>query len=109
MNPSAAAAARSCRSNAANSAHSGRASRAASAEDEPPRFSAVSTTTAVLDGAARLCAVHRLRAHDAVQLSCPLTAREALPECAECTAFDRQLRAAAAAEGFSLVPASLEA
>ncbi len=78
-------------------------------EDESPRFSAVATTTAVLDGAARLCAVHGLRAYDAVQLACASAARDAIPECRTVAAFDRRLRDAAAAEGFSLVPAVLEA
>ena len=78
-------------------------------EEEPPRFSAVSATVAVLDGAARLCAVHGLRAYDAVQLACALAARDALPECHTVVAFDRQLRAAAAAEGFTLLPSAMEA
>ncbi|MBM7805914.1 putative nucleic acid-binding protein [Geodermatophilus bullaregiensis] len=77
-------------------------------EDGSPGFSAVSPTTAVLEGAARLCAVHGLRPHDAVQLACALAARTALPECRTFAAVDRQLRAAAAAEGFTLVPASSE-
>ncbi len=64
---------------------------------------------AVLEGAARLCAVHGLRAYDAVQLACASVARDAVPECQTFPAFDRHLRGAAAAEGFSLVPAVLEA
>ena len=76
-------------------------------EEEPPRFSAVTATVAVLEGAARLCAVHGLRAYDAVQLACALAARDAIPECQTFAAFDRQLRAAAAAEGFVLVPSTL--
>jgi predicted nucleic acid-binding protein len=75
-------------------------------ETEPPRFFAVAATVTVLDGAADLCAVHGLRAYDAVQLSCALAAREALPECSEFAAFDRRLRSAAAAEGFTPVPSS---
>jgi predicted nucleic acid-binding protein len=78
-------------------------------EEEPPRFSAVTATVAVLEGAARLCAVHGLRAYDAVQLASALAARDAVPECRTFTAFDRHLRGAAAVEGFSLVPAVLEA
>jgi predicted nucleic acid-binding protein len=76
-------------------------------EAGPPRFSAVAATVAVLEGAARLCAVHGLRASDAVQLACALAARDAVPECRTFAASDRQLRAAAAAEGFDLLPASL--
>ena len=34
-------------------------------EEERPRFSVVTPTVAVLEGAARLCAVHGLRAYDA--------------------------------------------
>jgi uncharacterized protein len=76
-------------------------------EEELPRFSAVTATVAVLEGAARLCAVHGLCAYDAVQLACALAARDAIPECQTFAAFDRQLRAAAAAEGFVLVPSTL--
>ena len=78
-------------------------------EEEPPRFSVVTATVDVLEGAARLCAVHGLRAYDAVQLACASAARDAIPECQTIAAFDRRLRGAAAAEGFSLVLAVLEA
>jgi uncharacterized protein len=74
-------------------------------DDEPPRFVAVRTTAGVLDQAARLCAVHGLRAYDGIQLSSALAARGADSACAQFTAFDRSLRIAAAAEGFSLLPA----
>ncbi len=74
-------------------------------QDESPRFTAVLATVAVLAEAAHLCAVHGLRAYDAVQLSCAFAARAALLECHEFVAFDRQLRGAAAAEGFTVVPA----
>lgn len=77
-------------------------------EEEPPRFSVVTATVPVLDGAARLCAVHGLRAYDAVQLASALAVRDAVPECQTFAAFDRQLRAAAAAEGFTLVPSACE-
>lgn len=78
-------------------------------EEELPRFSVVTATVAVLDGAARLCAVHGLRAYDAVQLACASAARDAIPECRTFAAFDRRLRDAAAAEGFSLEPVVLQA
>ena len=78
-------------------------------EEERPRFSVVTPTVAVLEGAARLCAVHGLRAYHAVQLACASAARDAIPQCQTFAAFDRQLRGAAAAEAFSLVPAVLEA
>ncbi|MGR6966022.1 type II toxin-antitoxin system VapC family toxin [Geodermatophilus sp. URMC 61] len=77
-------------------------------DDEPPRFSPVATTVALLEEAAQMCAVHGLRAYDAVQLASAAGARAALPGCDTVAAFDRQLRSAAAAEGFDLVPASLE-
>lgn len=74
----------------------------------PPRFVAVGTTVAVLDQAARACATHGLRAYDAVQLSCAVAARRQDPGCDTVTAFDKNLRRAAAAEGFVLVPPVLE-
>ena len=77
------------------------------ADGEPPRFVPVSVTADLLDEAARLCAVHGLRAYDAVQLSSAVVARVALPECGTVSTFDRQMRSAAATEGFDLLPASL--
>ncbi|HWG74703.1 MAG TPA: type II toxin-antitoxin system VapC family toxin [Acidimicrobiales bacterium] len=73
-------------------------------EEEPPRFAAVAVTAALLEDAARICASHALRAYDAVQLSAALAARAADPGCAAFAAFDGPLRAAAAAEAFSLIP-----
>ena len=78
-------------------------------DSEEPRFAALAVTTQLLDEAARLCAVHGLRAYDAVQLSAALAARQADDTCTTMAAFDRLLRAAAAAEGFSLVPLDLAA
>jgi uncharacterized protein len=77
------------------------------ADSELPRFAAVATTVGILDEAARLCAVHGLRAYDAVQLSSALAVRHADDSCTAFAAFDRSLRRAAAAEGFDLVPPSL--
>ncbi|HWB67294.1 MAG TPA: type II toxin-antitoxin system VapC family toxin [Mycobacteriales bacterium] len=74
-------------------------------DDEPPRFAAVVAGEAVFDRAAALCAAHGLRAYDAVQLACALAAREASPDCATLAAYDENLRRAAAAEGFRLMPA----
>ncbi len=74
---------------------------------EPPRFAAVALTSALLDQAAQMCASHGLRAYDAVQLSCAVAARGADESCRSLAAFDQSLRAAAAAEGFELVPASV--
>jgi predicted nucleic acid-binding protein len=75
-------------------------------DDEEPRFSVVGTTVAILDEAARLCATHGLRACDAVHLSSALATRDADPTCTTMAVFDSSLRAAAAAEGFTLVPAN---
>lgn len=74
-------------------------------EQGPPLFIPISTTADVLDEAARLCAVHGLRAYDAVQLASALAARVTVPSCHTVAAFDQQLRAAAAAEGLDLLPA----
>ena len=72
--------------------------------DEPPRFAAVTATSGVIDGAAGLCAVHPLRAYDAVQLASAIAARNSEPACRTLAAFDPGLRRAAAAEGFGLLP-----
>lgn len=74
-------------------------------DDEEPRFASIVITSGILDEAARLCAVHGLRAYDGVQLSSALAARRADPACATFAAFDESLRAAAATEGFALAPA----
>ncbi|MGH3273553.1 MAG: type II toxin-antitoxin system VapC family toxin [Streptosporangiaceae bacterium] len=76
-------------------------------DSAPPRFSAVATAGHLLDRAARLCATHGLRAYDAVQLSSALAVRGADESCTAFAAFDRSLRAAAAAEGFQLLPPRL--
>ncbi|TKJ24522.1 type II toxin-antitoxin system VapC family toxin [Blastococcus sp. CCUG 61487] len=78
-------------------------------EEQPPRFAAITATAAILDEAAQLCAVHGLRAYDAMQLASALTARAHLPELRVLAAFDGHLRAAAAVEGFDLVPAQVSA
>lgn len=73
--------------------------------EEAPRFSSILVTTPLLDDAARLCAVHGLRAYDAVQLASARAAASADPGCRTFAVFDDRLRAAAAAEGFRLLPA----
>ena len=70
----------------------------------PPRFAVTSLTDEVLEDAARLVAVHPLRALDAVQFAGARAAREADPDCRELACFDLALRSAAAAEGFAVVP-----
>jgi len=76
-------------------------------DGEDARFIAVALAAPVLDDAARLAAVHGLRAYDAVQMGSACAARTADPACGSFAAFDRALRSAAAAEGFTLVPATL--
>jgi uncharacterized protein len=76
------------------------------APDQARRIVAVATTGAVLDAAAKLCAIHGLRAYDAVQLATACAAATALPECRVFAAYDESLRAAAAVEGFTLLPIS---
>jgi predicted nucleic acid-binding protein len=68
------------------------------------RFFPVTAGGPVLDEAARLAAVHGLRAYDAVQLASACAARAADRECATFAAYDARLRAAAAAEGFTPLP-----
>lgn len=64
---------------------------------------AVAARGPVLDDAARLVAVHTLRAYDAVQLASARAAREADDQIDGFACFDAGLREAAAAEGFALV------
>lgn len=74
-------------------------------EGRRPRFSPVSVTPALLDAAARLVPVHRLRAYDAVVLASALAVRRVEPEVGF-LAWDGELVAAAAREGFALLGAS---
>lgn len=74
--------------------------------DHPPCFVTVALPAAILDSAARMTAVHGLRAYDAVQLASACAAREADPACDALACFDGTLGRAAAAEGFSLVTAA---
>jgi hypothetical protein len=71
---------------------------------EGPRFATLLVGERVLDDAARLVAVHGLRAYDAVQLASARLARSAVEDCSSFAAFDQGLRDAAAAEGFALLP-----
>lgn len=74
------------------------------APGEERRFSAVRVTAEILEEAVRLTAVHGLRAYDAVQLATAKAVRSADPSCTSCAVFDKNLRAAAAMEGFSPLP-----
>jgi uncharacterized protein len=69
-----------------------------------PRFAAIAVTDDVIDLAAHSAARHGLRAYDAVQLASAVLAREASHEITRFVAFDTDLREAAAAEAFTLVP-----
>ena len=69
-----------------------------------PRFGVVMVTTDLLDEAARLVAVHPLRAYDSVQLASAILARRASQSPMQFMSFDRALREAASAEGLPVVP-----
>jgi uncharacterized protein len=71
---------------------------------KPPRFVPVATSTVVYEAAARIARVHGLRAYDSVQLASALLAAQADPEIRELATWDKQLREAASAEGFALIP-----
>lgn len=70
----------------------------------PSRFSVLGLSEDVLDEAARLVAVHPLRAYDALQLASALAARAADPDCTGFACFDSALRTAATVEGLAVVP-----
>ena len=72
---------------------------------QPPRLVPLGLELPLLEQAGRLAGVHGLRAYDAVQLATALTARAAAPEVDVVACFDSDLRSAAAAEGFRLLPA----
>lgn len=72
--------------------------------DAVPRFAVVDIASAVCDRAAALVATHPLRAYDAIQLASACLVREVDPSCNSFACSDTTLRAAAAAEGFALVP-----
>lgn len=72
-------------------------------EDAAPRFVVVAVHDDVVADAARLCAVHPLRAYDAVQLASALAVAALGANRLSFVAFDVQLRRAAAAEGLSLL------
>ncbi|ALG06696.1 type II toxin-antitoxin system VapC family toxin [Kibdelosporangium phytohabitans] len=76
------------------------------AEDSPP-FVVVGMTPVVLEAAARLTRCHSLATFDAIQLASAILAAEADPDITVFAAWDKKLRAAAAKEGFSLLPPEL--
>ncbi len=69
-----------------------------------PLFAVVVLTNDVLDGAARACARHGLRAYDAVQLAGAIAARQADKNITTLACFDRELAHAALREGFEILP-----
>lgn len=73
-------------------------------DEASPRFAVIAETGAVVERAVRMAAMHGLRAYDAVQLAAACSVRDIDAGCRTMAAFDKQLRAAAAAEGFALVP-----
>lgn len=77
------------------------ADRAGTAEHSS-RFITVAVASDIISHAARLVAVHPLRAYDSVQLASALATQRALAEPLSFAALDRSLNAAAAAEGLQL-------
>lgn len=73
---------------------------------QPPRFIAIGLPDEVLAEAALVAASRGLRGYDAMQLASARAARGADPGCSSFACFDLELRRAAAADGFDLVPAS---
>jgi predicted nucleic acid-binding protein len=73
--------------------------------DSVPRFAVVNTMGVILEAAARIARRHRLRGFDSIQLASAILAAEAAPEITEFAVWDKQLRRAASAEGFTLIPA----
>lgn len=71
--------------------------------EEPARFLVIAATGSVLDDAAQLAGVHGLRAYDAVQLASACATLREVPEGVCFAAFDQDLLAAAAREGFQLL------
>ena len=72
---------------------------------QPARFLTIGLPDEVLAEAAQVAASRGLRAYDAVQLASARAARAADPGCSSFACFDQELRRAAAADGFILVPA----
>lgn len=73
-------------------------------EDTEPLFAAVAVNDRVLDGAARACSRHGLRAYDAVQLAAAIAARDADPSLTTVACCDRDLADAARLEAFTVIP-----
>jgi uncharacterized protein len=76
------------------------------AEPGSPVLLPVAVSLRVLDMAGSLVARHPLRSLDAIQLASAMAARAALDSALRFVAYDERLRAAAATEGFVLLPAA---
>lgn len=86
----------------------GHEQRVARFEEIWDAVAAIDVSDRVLDDAVRLTERHGLRGYDAVHLSSALTVSTAGADVAF-ACFDRELRAAAAAEGLELTPRELPA
>jgi len=78
------------------------------AADEDGPFQIIDVSHGILELAASSLVRHPLRAYDALQLASAIVARDVDDGVTEFACFDRQLRDAAAAEGFDLLPASAD-
>ena len=69
-----------------------------------PRFSVVALVDEIVSTAARLVAIHAIRAYDAVQLATAIVVRTIAVDAIGFVTFDRNLHSAAASEGFTSLP-----
>lgn len=77
------------------------------AGDEGGPFQIIDVSHGILELAATSLARHPLRAYDALQLASAMAARDVDDGVTEFACFDRQLREAAVAEGFDLLPSRM--
>ncbi len=69
-----------------------------------PRFSVISLVDEIVSTAARLVAIHAIRAYDSVQLATAIVVRTIAIDAIGFVTFDRSLHTAAACEGFTSLP-----
>jgi hypothetical protein len=69
-----------------------------------PRFSVIALVDEIVSTAARLVAIHAIRAYDAVQLATAIVVRTIAIDAIGFVTFDRNLHTAAASEGFTSLP-----
>ena len=67
-------------------------------------YQRIEPVEAILEAAVTLAGLHGLRGYDAIHLASAAAARREIPECSAFVAFDHDLRRAAAALGFSILP-----